>query len=267
MKGKTIAICNQKGGVGKTTTAIALGAALTLKGKRILLVDCDDSNPTLTKTLITGNPTELPCTLVDLMLFTILERDIKDELPKAIYHHDEGFDILPATNKLPGITTNLNAQQDTNIKNQALAIILSLMKEQYDYIIIDAAPALNTLSINVLAAADEVIIATQAQDAAEAGICEFMQTVSNVKKMINPTLLIRGLLITMEDNRTNYSKKTAKRIATEYTDLGMKVFDAHIPRAVKGEEYMKSGSSIISYDPKGKVSTAYIAFSSEYLEV
>ena len=265
-KNKIIAICNQKGGVGKTTTAITLSAALTAKGKRVLLVDCDDSNPTLTKALVSKDPSSLPSTLVDLMLFTMLDRSIADELTKAIHHHNEGFDVLPATAKLAGITMNLNVQQDNELKNRCLAAVLAQIKSDYDYIIIDAAPALNTLSVNIMAATDEVIIITQAQDAAEEGIAELIGTVSNVRRTINPDIIIKGLLITMEDNRTNYSKQTSAKIQNDYTALGMKVFCSHIPRAVKAEEFMRSGQSLLAYAPKGKVTDAYLAFADEFLQ-
>lgn len=262
-KARVIAICNQKGGVGKTTTAVSLASALSKATKKVLLVDCDDSNPTLTKALITQEPAELPSTLVDLMLFTMLGRSLDDEIPKAVYHHSEGYNILPATNKLPGITINLNVQQDVNIKNKCLANVLAQITG-YDYIIIDAAPALNTMSINVLAAADEVIIVTQAQDAAEKGIVELIQTINNVKKEINPDITIGGLLITMVHNGSKSSKSTAQGIADNYAALGIHVYST-IPRATDAELYIRSGKSILTYKPRSKVTAAYKQFADEFL--
>lgn len=267
-KTKTIAICNQKGGVGKTTTAISLAAALSRAGKKTLLVDCDDSNPTLTKALINDDLEALPYSLVNLMLYTIFDEDISESLSKAIYHHDEGYDVLPSTNKLAGITINLNAQQDPAVRSKTLDKVLSSAAAagDYDYIIIDAAPALNTMSINVLAAADEVIIVTQAQDAAEKGITELIQTVNNVRTNINPSLLIGGLLITMVHNGAKSSKTTAQDIAEDYSALGIHVYPS-IPRSTTAERYMRSGKSILAYDPRSKVSQAYEVFANDFIRL
>ena len=262
---KIIAISNQKGGVGKTTSVIALGAGLVEKGYKVLLVDCDDSSPNLTKFLGIRKPEELKSTLTDLMLMTMLDREIENEISRTIVKHEEGMDLLPADNKLPGITNSLNGLQENDKKYKTLLHIINHLKDVYDYIILDAAPALNILSVNILASADEVIIATQPQGAAENGIGELLQTIINVKKNINPALIIRGLLITMVDSRTNYNKDKAGRITDEYTELGMKVFKSQIPRAVKAEECMEVGQSILKYDSKGKVALAYRNFVDEYL--
>lgn len=261
---KKLAICNQKGGVAKTTTAITLGAALTKKGYKVLLIDCDDSNPTLTKTLVTKSPDELPCTLVDLLLFTAMNRPIKDDLEKAIIHHEEGFDILPASNQLSGLTVYLNTLNE-DMKNTCLSKALANLDAIYDFVILDAAPALNTLTMNVMAASDEIIIVSQAQDAAEEGIVELLRTTSRCKTNINNRLIITGLLITMEDRRTNYSKNTATKITEKYSALGMRVFQSRIPRGVAGEKFIASGNSLLKYEPRSKVTLAYLDFVDEYL--
>lgn len=265
-KTKVLAISNQKGGVGKTTSVIAFGAVLAEKGYKVLLVDCDDSNPNLTKFLGVNEPEKQESTLTDLMLFTMLDRDITSEINKTIIKHSEGMDFIPADNKLAGITNHLNSLQDSEKKHKALLKILNVLKGKYDYIILDAAPALNTLSVNVLASANEVIIATQPQGAAENGIGELIQTIINVKNNVNPEIIIKGLLITMVDKRTNYNKDKAGKITEAYTELGMKVYKTQIPRAVKAEECMEAGQSILKYDPKGKVTEAYRSLVEEYLE-
>lgn len=283
-KARIIAICNQKGGVGKTTTAISLAASLSKADKRVLLVDCDDSNQTLTKALVSSDPSQLPATLANLMLFAIMEMETEMDsmLPKAICHHEEeGYDVLPSTIKLAGVTNTLNAltstysveekekdqaEKDLDVKNYCLATVLSHANAygDYDYIIIDAASALNTMSINVLAAADEVIIVTQAQDAAEKGIVELIQTVDKVKKGINPDITIGGLLITMVHNGAKSSKATAHDIADRYAPLGIHVFST-IPRATDAELFVRSGKSILTYKPRSKVTDAYKQFANEFL--
>lgn len=265
-KAKVIAISNQKGGVGKTTSAIALGVGLADKGYKVLLIDGDDTgNPSLTK-FLGQNPKALETTLTDLMMFTLFDRSIDDELMKAVIKNDEGIEFIPADNKLPGITNELTGFQDEDKKKKIITIILDKLKDKYDYIIMDAAPSLNILSINILAAADEVIIATQSQGASESGIGELMQTIIKLRNNINPKLTIRGLLITMVDNRTNYSKEKAANITSAYTELGMRVFKACIPRAVKAEKCPDAGQSILKYDPDGKVAAAYRQLVEEYLE-
>lgn len=261
---KVIAVANQKGGVGKTTTAISMGAGLVEKGHNVLLIDVDDSgNPSMSKGLGAKEPEK---SLVDLMLFRILERDIAKELDSVILHHEEGMDFIPADNKLPGISDTLNGVKDDYKKKTILKEIVDLLRSYYDYILLDAAPALNIMSINVLTAADEVIITTQPQGAAEEGIAELLQTAIQVKSNINPDLVVRGLLITMLDIRTNYNRDKALKMTDNYTELGMKVFHTRIPRAVAAEECMEAKVSIMKYDPRGKVSTAYRQFVEEYLQ-
>ncbi|QIB69809.1 ParA family protein [Aminipila butyrica] len=265
-KAKVIAISNQKGGVGKTTSAISFGVGLADKGYKVLLVDCDDTgNPSLTK-FLGENPDELEATLTDLMMFTLFDRSIDEVLPKVICKNQEGVYFIPADNKLPGITNALTGFNDEEKKKRVLCSIVDKLKDQYDYIILDAAPSLNILSINLLAAADEVIIATQSQGASESGIGELIQTVIRLRDTVNPQLSVRGLLITMVDNRTGYSKAKAAEINNAYTALGMRVFKTCIPRAVKAEKCPEAGQSILKYDPSGKVAVAYKTFVEEYLE-
>jgi cellulose biosynthesis protein BcsQ len=227
---KVIAIANQKGGVAKTTTAISMGAGLTERGFKVLLIDVDDSgNPSLSKGLGITEPQK---SLTDLMLFRILQRDIIEELQSVIVRHQEGMDIIPADHTLPGITDALNGVQDEGRKRGILREIVDRVKGDYDYVLLDAAPALNLMSINVLTAADEVIITTQPQGASEEGILELLQVAMQVRANMNPELIVRGLLITMLDVRTNYNKDKAMKMANGYTELGMKVFTTRIPRAV-----------------------------------
>lgn len=260
---KIIAIANQKGGVAKTTTAISMGAGLAEMGYKVLLVDVDDSgNPSLSKCLNTTDP---KATLTDLMLFRILERDITTELESIIINHQEGMDYIPADNKLPGISDTLNGLKEDGRSKTILREIVDTVRDTYDYIILDAAPALNIMSINVLAAADEIIITTQPAGAADEGIVELLQTATQVKKNINKDLIVKGLLITMLDIRTNYNKNKANMMTDRYTALGMKVFNEKIPRAITAEECIEKKISILKYNSSGKVATAYRSFIKEYL--
>ncbi|MCU7378895.1 AAA family ATPase [Clostridiales Family XIII bacterium ASD5510] len=260
---KVIAVANQKGGVGKTATAISMGAALVEKGYKVLLVDVDDSgNPSLSKCLGAEAP---EASLVDLMLMAFLNRDISKELNHVILTHEEGMDFIAAENKLAGVTDMLSAGTDDYEKKTVLKRIIDEVRKQYDFIILDAAPALNIMSINVLTAADEVIITTQPQGAAEEGIGELISSAGEVRKHSNPNLIVKGLLITMLDARTNYNKSKATEMTDGYTELGMKVFHTRIPRAVAAEECVEKKISILKYDPKSKVTAAYRAFVDEYL--
>lgn len=260
---KVIAICNQKGGVGKTTTAIALAVALAQRGNKVLAVDCDDGNSSMTKNL-GYKPEDLKATLTDLLMFQFLNRDIQPILDETILNHAEGIDLIPADNQLAGMTNTLSAS-GAEEKNQVLKNVLDKVKVSYDYIILDTAPTLNVLFLNALAATDEVIIVTQSQKAAEDAIGELIQTVIKVKQRINPGIIIKGLLVTMLDNRTKYEKYRSEAINETYSDLGMKVFANKIPRGISAVKCVEAQQSVLKYDPKGSVATAYAAFVEELL--
>jgi chromosome partitioning protein len=265
-KCRVIAITNQKGGVGKTTTAIAMAATLAKQERQVLLIDCDDSgNPSLSKTL-SADPEVM--SLTDIMLNRI---NIKGAAPRtpildvstATQRHVEGMDFIAADDHLPGITSVAFTMLAPEDKAFILKGIIDELRSNYDYIILDAAPALNILSTNLLTAAGEVVIITQAQGASEEGITSLIATISQVKATSNPGLTIRGLLLTMVDSRTNYSKRKTAGISSDYSGIGVRVFRSVIPRSVKAEECMEAGMSIIAYDPRGKVATAYMSFVAE----
>lgn len=260
---KVIAVVNQKGGVGKTTTSIAMAACLVQKGYKVLLVDVDDSgDPSLTKFLgfdISGIET-----LTDILLDVYSGKFYAERVRNIIKEHTEGMFVLPADNKLSGATLLLSSLYN-DMRTQALITVINGIKDDFDYIILDAAPALNLISTNLFIAADECIIVSQPQGAAEGGINEIITTLNNVKNF-GANIKIKGLLLTMVDSRTNYNRKKSDDIKEKYGELGIKVFNTKIPRAVKVEESAESGMSIISYDPKGKATAAYQNFVNEYLE-
>ncbi len=260
---KVIGICNQKGGVGKTTTVFSMGRALVDKGFKVLLIDIDDSgNPTLSK--ISGVEDEK--NLTDLLLLTAMGRDIEEELKVVIKKHKEGMDIIPTDNKLNGVTTYLASQQENDISRLALKTVINKLKDKYDYILLDAAPTINIMSVNLMTAAQEIIIVTQPQGASAEGIVELIKNVSSVKNTTNPQIVIRGLLITMLDRRTNYNTEMADILTKRYTDLGMKVFNTKIPRAVSVESCVEAHESLLEYDPMSKPAVAYRKFVEEYLQ-
>lgn len=263
--GKVIAICNQKGGVGKTTTALSTAVALSKDEYKVLVIDCDDGNAGLTKQL--GYDSDrIEYTLTDLLLFEFYNR--MDMLPNlidsCILHHSEGIDVITADNKLAEITNNLASAQDEN-KRKTLSRILNKIRDRYDYILLDTAPTLNILFVNALAATDEVVVVTQSQGAAEAAIGELIQTVINVKERINPSIIIKGLLINMVDNRIKYEKDKSQLIDRSYSDLGMKVFKNKIPRAIAAAKSFDENKSIFSFDARSPVAIAYKNFAEELI--
>lgn len=207
---KTIAIANQKGGVGKTTTTVNLGIGLANEGKRVLLIDCD-AQASLTESLGYRNPDDMDITLSTLMQKVIEEQPIAAD--EGILHHAEGIDVVPANIELSGMETAL-----INIMNRerVLKDYINQVKSNYDYVLIDCTPSLGMLTVNALTAANEVIIPVQAHFLPAKGLEQLMKTVSKVKRHINPKLKIGGILLTMLDSRTNFAKEISSLIRDTY---------------------------------------------------
>lgn len=257
-KATVIAVVNQKGGTGKTTTCENLGVGLALEGKRVLLVDTD---PQASLTVSLGNPypDNLSPTLSDMMEKIIMEKPIT--LGEGILHHAEGVDLMPANIELSGLEVSLvNAISRETVLRQ----YLDTVKQNYDFILLDCMPSLGMLTVNALAAADNVLIPVQAAYLPAKGLEQLLETINKVRRQINPKLKIEGILLTMVDGRTNYSKEISNLIRESYGGK-LKVYKTDIPRSVRAEEISAEGASIFQHDPKGKVAEAYRVLTKEVL--
>ena len=257
--GKIIAISNQKGGTGKTTTTVNLGIGLANEGKKVLLIDYD-AQGSLTQCLGYPNPDELSVTISNLMEKSINEQPT--EYGEGILHHSEGVDFIPANIELSGMETFL---VNTMSRERVLKNYLSQIKDNYDYVLIDCTPSLGMLTINALTAANEVIIPVQSHFLPAKGLEQLLGTVAKVKRQLNPTLKINGILLTMVDGRTNLTKDISQLIRKTYGS-NIKVFKTEIPLSVKAAETSAVGKSIYSYDKNGKVADAYRNLTKEVMD-
>ena len=257
-KAVIMAITNQKGGTGKTTSCENLGAGLAKAGKRVLLVDTDPQ-ASLTVALGHPRPDDLPVTLTDLMTKIIQDQPI--DQGEGILHHPEEVDLVPANIALAGTEVLL---VNTMSRETVLKQYLDTVKQGYDYILLDCMLSLGMLTVNALAAADQVLIPVQANYLSAKGLEQLLNTISRVKRQINPKLRIEGILLTMVDARTNDAKEISQLIRDTYGGK-IKVFDTDIPRSVRAAEISAEGKSIFIHDPKGKVAEAYEALTKEVI--
>lgn len=257
-KAVVIAVVNQKGGTAKTTTCENLGIGLANEGKKVLLVDIDPQG-SLTIALGNKRPDDLPVTLADLMMKVMMEQPIN--VKEGILTNEEGVDLVPANITLSGLEVSL---VNTMSRERVLKEYLDTVRKDYDYIILDCMPSLGMLTLNALAAADQLIIPVQSDYLSAKGLEQLLGTVAKVRRQINPKLKIEGILLTMVDSRTNYAKEISKLIRDTYGGK-LKIYDVDIPRSVRAAEISAEGKSIYKHDPGGKVAAAYRTLTKEVL--
>ena len=246
---KIIAIANQKGGVGKTTTAVNLCCALKMKGKRVLLLDCDPQGNSSSGMGVDKHSTPSAYELITKTA------DILDCIRKTPYG-----DVIPSNKELSGATVELvNKVRREYVLKDALQLVYN----DYDYIFIDCPPSLELLTLNALVAADSVLIPMQCEDYALEGIADLMTTIKLCNKRLNPSLKIQGIVLTMYDSRTNLTQQVAFELK-EY--FGGKVYETVIPRSVRLSEAPSHGKPGVAYDKIGKGSRAYMRLAEEFLK-
>ena len=249
--GKTIAIANQKGGVGKTTTSINLSASLAAKGKKVLVIDTDPQGNTTSGFGVEKN--DLDNTVYELMLS---ECSIKECILKDVI---DGVSIVPSNVNLAAAEIELIG---VDRKEYILKREVEWIKDSFDYIIIDCPPSLSMLTINAMTTADTVLVPIQCEYYALEGLSQLIHTINLVKERLNPDLDIEGVVFTMYDSRTNLSMQVVENVKS---NLSQKVFQTLIPRNIRLAEAPSYGMPINAYDPKSAGAEAYMQLAEEVI--
>ena len=254
---KVIAIANQKGVVGKTTTTSNLGIGLAKQGKKVLLID-EDAQGSLTASLGIQEPDRLEITLATIMSNIINDEESPEP---GILKHEEGVDFMPGNIELSGLETSL---VNVMSRETVLRTYIEQQKANYDYILIDCMPSLGMITINAFTCADSILIPVQAAYLPVKGLEQLIKTIGKVKRQINPKLKIEGILLTMVDNRTNYAKDISNLLIENYGNR-VRIFENSIPMSVRAAEISAEGVSIYKHDPNGKVASAYQSLTEEVI--
>lgn len=255
---KIISIVNQKGGTGKSACAANLGVGLALMNKKVLIVDAD-SQWDVSASLGYRNCDESNETLTDLMELVLSDEELPEDC--FIQHQEEGVDIICSNIGLAGMEVQLvNAMSREFVLKQ----IINQVKDQYDFILIDCMPSLGMLTINALAASDEVLIPVEASYLPIKGLQQLLKTIGKVRRQINPKLEISGILFTMVDAHTNDARNNMELLQNSY-GRQIRIFNQYIPFSVRMKEAVREGQSIFHYDGKGKVADSYRKLAEEVL--
>ena len=258
-KCKVIAIANQKGGVGKTTTTVNLGSGLARYGKKVLLIDLDPQGD-LTTSLGFKNQDNMEITIKNLMEKVIQEKTLNKR--EGILNCKEGVDLVPANIELEALEMSLIKFMN---KENILKNYINQVKTDYDYILIDCRPSLGLLTINALASADSVIIPVQAQYLPLKGMTQLLTTIDKVRKQINSNLQIEGILLTIADMKTKLARATIDTLRNSYGNK-IKIFNTVIPMGIKAAESTLEGKDLYSYNIRSKPAIAYLNFTREVLK-
>ena len=256
--GKIISLVNQKGGVGKTTTSINLSASLATHGKSVLLVDLDPQGNATTG--VGFNKGDIEKSVYEVFNGSVI---INEVILKTRFR---GLDLLPSSLQLAGIDIELldKGREDPNFqKSFQFKKAIDLVRDDYDYVIVDCPPSLGLITTNALTASDSVIIPVQCEFFALEGITQLLNAIMLTKKKLNPNLKLEGVLLTMFDSRANLSIEVIEEIRSYFKD---KVYTTLIPRLVRLAEAPSHGKPIIAYDPKSKGSLAYLNLAKEVIE-
>lgn len=256
---KVIICANQKGGVAKTTSVVNIGIGLSRLGKKVLVID-NDPQGSLTEALGYPEPDKLEITLATIMEWVLNEEEF--DVEAGILHHEEGINLLPANIELSGVETSLIGIMSSET---VLREYIEMVRDKYDYILVDCSPNLGQLTLNALVAADEVIIPVQAAYLPIKGLEQLLKTISRVKRKMNPSLNIMGILITMVDYRTVYANEITEILYQHYGN-NIHIFEEVIPMSVRAAETAAEGVSIYTHDPNGKVAKAYDVITKEVAE-
>jgi chromosome partitioning protein len=251
--GKAIAIFNQKGGVGKTTTNINLAACLAMKGKKVLVMDIDPQGNTTSGLGISKGSLENT-------MYEMLISDTLDPHDAIIPTGVSGLNIIPASVQLAGAEIELVQLEG---REHRLKKALAKIVDEYDYVFIDCPPSLGLLTINSLTAVDSVLVPIQCEFYALEGVSQLVSTIDLVKQSLNPELEIEGVILSMFDGRTNLSIQVVEEVKKYFKD---KVYTTVIPRNVRLAEAPSYGMPIMEYDPKSKGAEAYMEFADEFIE-
>lgn len=255
---KVIAICNQKGGVSKTTTTANLGVGLVRAGKKVLVIDADPQG-NLSQSLGIENPDELEIALPNIMEQIMTGEEV--DVTQGIVHHKEGLDLMPCNIDLSAVDVSL---VHVLSREFIMKTYVDSMREFYDYILIDCMPSLGVITINSLTASDSVLIPVQAAYLPVKGLEQLIKTISLVKKLLNQEIQFEGILISMLNARTNFAKDIMELIR-EYYGEAIPIFESKIPFSVKAAETSAAGVSIFTLDKKHPVAQAYEKLTKEVI--